>query len=73
MASLFRLSYKILSNIAIYSNFGRNYARPQSYPELMQTFLFGRAAYTAAVANMQYLYDLSGRQWSAGVCPLAAL
>jgi iron complex outermembrane receptor protein len=54
------VSYRILSGFSIYANFGRNYARPQSYPELMQTFLSARAAYTAAGVNMQYLYDKFG-------------
>jgi outer membrane receptor protein involved in Fe transport len=53
-------SYRILPGLAIYANYGRNYARPQSYPELMQAFLSARAAYTAASVNMQYLYDKFG-------------
>jgi outer membrane receptor protein involved in Fe transport len=54
------VSYRILPGLAVYGNFGRNYARPQGYPELMQTFLSARAAYTAAGVNMQYLYDKFG-------------
>ncbi|MGC4085585.1 MAG: TonB-dependent receptor [Vicinamibacterales bacterium] len=50
-------SYEVSPALTVYANYGRNYARSQGYPELMQTYLSARAAYTAAGADMQYLYD----------------
>lgn len=50
-------TYDVTPNVTAYANYGRNYARSQGYPELMQTYLGARAAYTAAGVDMQYLYN----------------
>lgn len=41
----------------LYANAGRNCARPQSYPEFMQTYISSRAAYSSAGIVMQNLVD----------------
>ena len=51
------LSYTLAPEVSVYATYGKNYARPQSYPELMQTFISNRSTYTNAGVTMQTLYD----------------
>jgi iron complex outermembrane receptor protein len=54
------LNYGLTSHISTYASYGRNYARPHGYPELMQTYISARTAYTKAGVNMQHLFDQLG-------------
>ncbi len=50
-------SYSINSETSIYGNYGRNYAFPQSWPNLLSNFITSQSKYTAAGESIQYLAD----------------
>ena len=56
MASVFRgASYSINSETSVYGNYGRNYAFPQSWPNLLSNFIASQSDYTKAGETIQYL------------------
>jgi iron complex outermembrane receptor protein len=50
-------SYSINSETSIYGNYGRNYAFPQSWPNLLSNYIASQSSYTKAGESIQYLAD----------------
>ncbi len=48
-------SYSLNSETTVYGNYGRNYAFPQSWPNLLSNFITSQASYLRAGQNIQYL------------------
>jgi iron complex outermembrane receptor protein len=48
-------SYSLNSETSIYGNYGRNYAFPQSWPNLLSSYIASQSSYTKAGESIQYL------------------
>jgi len=48
-------SYSLNSETSVYGNYGRNYAFPQSWPNLLSNYIASQSAYTKAGESIQYL------------------
>jgi len=53
----FGASYSLNPQTSIYGNYGRNYAFPQSWPNLLSNYIASQSAYTKAGETIQYLAD----------------
>jgi iron complex outermembrane receptor protein len=51
----FGASYSLNPETSVYGNYGRNYAFPQSWPNLLSNFIASQSAYTKAGETIQYL------------------
>jgi iron complex outermembrane receptor protein len=51
----FGASYSLTPETSIYGNYGRNYAFPQSWPNLLSNYISSLSSYQKAGENIQYL------------------